>query len=418
VERSVLSGNSGIPIEDRNGQAGLFNTVVYVDNRIHSPHFGPKVYKNTPRSFSALTVAELNSLVVPFDKGRGNSHHTSPPAAASLVAAPGVIAGTTAGDPALDSAFIGYIWSGTSAELAGGGLGVKAGLLEVTQPGAFELRVTGDGADSATVIVDDGGGGTGGAGAVGFTSTSFSAAETAPLATVTVGRTGGSQGAASIDYDTSNGTATAGQDYTAVGGTLEWANGDTANKSFHVPILDDVANDPGETFSVSLSQPTGVTVGSPAAATVTILDNENMPPCVDGEFQVCLLGRFLATIHWVRPNNQGQGEGRVTRLTDSSASFEFFEPGNVEVVLKMKDACALPAGNPLRNFWPFVAGLTNVRVELTIIDTASGAMRRFYNALGQPFFTPAADSPDGKANPPGAIQATTQALGAFPTCDV
>ena len=123
------------------------------------------------------------------------------------------------------------------------------------------------------------------------------------------------------------------------------------------------------------------------------------PPCTDGEFQVCLLGRFLATIHWVRPNNAGAGEGRVTKLTDSAASFEFFEAGNVEVVLKMKDACALPPGNPLRNFWPFVAGLTNVRVELTIIDTESGVTRKFFNALGQPFFTPAADSPDGKTNP-------------------
>jgi hypothetical protein len=84
----------------------------------------------------------------------------------------------------------------------------------------------------------------------------------------------------------------------------------------------------------------------------------------------------------------------------------------------MKDACGLPQSNPLRNFWAFVAGLTNVRVELTIIDTESGAVRRFFNGLGQPFFTPAADSPDGKANPPGAILATTEALGALPTCDV
>ena len=119
----------------------------------------------------------------------------------------------------------------------------------------------------------------------------------------------------------------------------------------------------------------------------------------------------------MRPNNQGEGEGRAIKLTDSAASFEFFEVGNVEVVVKMKDACTLPPGNPLRNFWVFVAGLTNVRVELTIIDTESGAMRRFFNALDQPFFTPAADSPDGQANPPGAIQATTEALGAFPTCD-
>ena len=266
-----------------------------------------------------------------------------------------------------------------------------------------------------TIVDDDGATPTG---TVQFTSTSFSIAETLPQATVSVSRTGGSQGAASVDYDTSNGTATAGQDYTAVGGTLNWANGDAADKSFNIPILDDLDSEAAETLSIALSQPSGATLGSPAAATLTIFDNENVPPCVDGEFQVCLLGRFLASIHWVRPNNQGQGEGRVAKLTDSAASFEFFEPGNVEVVLKMKDACALPQSNPLRNFWAFVAGLTNVRVKLTIIDTESGAMRRFFNGLSQPFFTPAADSPDGKANPPGAILATTEALGAFPTCDV
>ena len=73
---------------------------------------------------------------------------------------------------------------------------------------------------TVTILEDDSSTSTG---AVGFTSASFSVAETAPQATVTVSRTGGSQGAASVDYDTSNGTATAGQDYTAVGGTLSWA---------------------------------------------------------------------------------------------------------------------------------------------------------------------------------------------------
>jgi hypothetical protein len=265
-----------------------------------------------------------------------------------------------------------------------------------------------------TIVDDDSGGATG---TVEFTSASFSAAETSAQATVTVKRTGGAQGAASIDYETSNGTAMAGEDYTQVGGTLDWANGDTADKTLQVPILDDIASESGETISITLHQPVGVTMGSPAAATVTIFDDESAPPCVDGELQACLLGRFLATIHWVRANGQS-GEGRVTKLTDSAAAFEFFEPGNVEVVLKMKDACALPPGNPLRSFWPFVAGLTNVRVELTIIDTESGAVRRFYNAVDQPFFTAAPDSPDGGANPPGAIQATLDGLGAFATCDI
>ena len=264
---------------------------------------------------------------------------------------------------------------------------------------------------TATVTVVDDDGATASSGAVGFTSASFSVAETAPHATVTVSRSGGSQGAVSVDFDTSNGTATAGQDYTAVGGTLNWADGDAADKSFSVPILDDTANEGSETISISFSQPTGVAVGSPAAATVTIFDNESTPPCVDGELlAVRLLGRFLATIHWVRPNQQA-GEGRVTKLTDSAAAFEFFEPGNIEVVLKIKDACALPQGNPLRSYWPFVAGLTNVRVELTIIEHPERRGAALLQRARQVVLHAGAGLARRNTNPPGAIQATLEAWG-------
>lgn len=268
---------------------------------------------------------------------------------------------------------------------------------------------------SATLtIVDDDGAVT--AGVLGFTETAWSVGEAEPFAVVEVGRAGGAQGEVSVEIDTLDGSATAGEDYTAVGGTLTWANGEDEDQAFHIPVLDDIEVEGDETLSVVLSQPTGGATLGTASSIVTIHDNETLPDCEDGDFQVCLLERFLVLIHWVRRNGES-GEGRSTKLTDSAASFEFFEPGNVEVVVKMRDACALPDGNPIRNFWVFVAGLTNVRVELTMIDTTTGATRRFYNALDSPFFTPAPDSPDGKENPPGAIQATTAALGAFATCD-
>jgi hypothetical protein len=264
-------------------------------------------------------------------------------------------------------------------------------------------------------IVDDDGATT--AGQVGFTSTGFTVGEAEPLATVSVSRTGGSEGGVAVEYDTSDGVAKAGQDYTAVGGSLNWASGDGADKVFQIPILDDIDFEGDEAFSVSLSQATGgATIGQAADAVVTINDNEGIPDCEDGDAQVCLLERFLVKIHFATSGGQS-GDARAIKLTNSASSFEFFEVGNVEVVVKMKDGCGFPTGNPIRNFWVFIAGLTNVRVEVTIIDTRTGATRRFYNALSTPFFTAAADSPDGKQNPPGAIQATTVALGAFPTCD-
>ena len=81
---------------------------------------------------------------------------------------------------------------------------------------------------------------------------------TASRATISVTRTGGSANAVSVDYATvAGGTATAGADYTSTSGTLNWANGDTATKTFTVLILDDNLVEPTETVNLTLSTPTG-----------------------------------------------------------------------------------------------------------------------------------------------------------------
>src|SRR5262249_26691779 len=89
-------------------------------------------------------------------------------------------------------------------------------------------------------------------------------------ATITVTRTGGSNVPVSVNYATSNGTATAGSDYTATSGTLNFGVGETS-KTFTIPILDDTAVENPETVTLTLSNPTGgATLGSPATATLTI----------------------------------------------------------------------------------------------------------------------------------------------------
>ncbi len=111
-------------------------------------------------------------------------------------------------------------------------------------------------------------------GSMQFSASAYTVNENGGTVTITVPRTGGSHGAASVNYATSNGTATAGSDYTDRSGTLNWEDGDAASKTFTVPISDDAVTEGNETFTVNLSGATGASLGSPASTTVTIVDND------------------------------------------------------------------------------------------------------------------------------------------------
>lgn len=99
--------------------------------------------------------------------------------------------------------------------------------------------------------------------------------ETAGSVALLVRRLGGNTGAITVTYTTANDTALAGTDYTAATGTVSWIDGDTADKTFTIPILDAGRVGGSVDFNVTLSAPTGGAVlGSPATAKVVITDND------------------------------------------------------------------------------------------------------------------------------------------------
>ena len=72
-----------------------------------------------------------------------------------------------------------------------------------------------------------------------------------------------------VDYATSDGTATAGTDYTSTSGTLTFDAG-TTSKTISVPIADDETDESDETFTVTLSNASGADLGtSTATGTIT-----------------------------------------------------------------------------------------------------------------------------------------------------
>ena len=95
-------------------------------------------------------------------------------------------------------------------------------------------------------------------------------------------------GTVSVDYATADGSATAGEDYTATSGTLTFNAGETT-KTVSVPLLDDVVNDGGETFTLTLSNPSGAWIED-GEATGTIENDDAMPAAWTARF-----GRSVAT---------------------------------------------------------------------------------------------------------------------------
>jgi hypothetical protein len=75
----------------------------------------------------------------------------------------------------------------------------------------------------------------------------------------------------SVQYVTSNGTATSGSDYTSTTGTLTF-NAGVTTQTVTIPILNDSVTEADETFTLTLSNPTNALLGSTASVTTTITD--------------------------------------------------------------------------------------------------------------------------------------------------
>ncbi len=100
--------------------------------------------------------------------------------------------------------------------------------------------------------------------------------EDAPKAVLTVRLTGQSQADVTVQFETEDGTAFAGSDYTSASGTLTILGGDTT-ATVEVTLTDDTVYEGGESFLVTLSAPQGASLGAQSFATVQLTDDEPMP---------------------------------------------------------------------------------------------------------------------------------------------
>ncbi len=337
-----------------------------------------------------------------------------------------------------------------------------------------------------TVVVADAGGGGGGGqpqpGTIGFSLASYTVNEGAGTATVTVQRTGGADGAVSVQYAATAGTATAGQDFNPASGTLSWADQDSADKTFTVKVINDTLPEPSETVLLALSNPTGGATLDNARknATLTILDNDGggggggplaaptnlqavvrstseidltwtdnsssetgfsverrttastyevvatagpnttsaavtgldpgsfslfrvratgagatfspyssevatatfaVPgPCVAGPNSICVTNnRFKIDVAFRTSTANGLGFPVALPSAPASGLFYFFDPTNIEMLIKVLDACV----PPYNHYWVYFAATTNVEFSTVVTDTQNGQTRAYFNPLNR-----------------------------------
>ena len=115
-------------------------------------------------------------------------------------------------------------------------------------------------------------------------------------ATFTVTLSAATSQPVTVDYATSDGSATAGVDYTRTSGVLTIAAGDR-RAMVEVPILDDDTLEDSETFTVTLSAPTNATIeDSRGVGTITDANDADKPPSLSiGDVTVAELPDAVAT---------------------------------------------------------------------------------------------------------------------------
>ena len=156
-----------------------------------------------------------------------------------------------------------------------------------------------------------------------------SAVENSGFATVTITRVGGSTGDVSVDYVTFDDTATAGVDYVAASGTLQFADGETS-KSVDVLLIDDDDEEGTESFSFRLVSSDGAGLLAPRTATINMIDDDSLLPAFgsfDSEIGLQLNGNAVVQGGELRlvaaaPQQRGSTYYTTPLPVDSNTSFQ------------------------------------------------------------------------------------------------
>lgn len=97
--------------------------------------------------------------------------------------------------------------------------------------------------------------------------------------------------------------------------------------------------------------------------------------CFSSPTVLCLGNRYAVTVDWsTEQGGGGAGEGFAVPETIDTGMFWFFEPSNLELMIKVLDACPVNGRT-----WVFFSGLTNVGFTLRVTDTETDETLTYEN---------------------------------------
>jgi PKD repeat protein len=103
--------------------------------------------------------------------------------------------------------------------------------------------------------------------------------------------------------------------------------------------------------------------------------------CSSDATTLCLLGGRFQVRAGYQDYGGKVGTGQAVALTPDTGYFWFFDSANVEVISKMVSFC----GGGTNNIGIYTGGLTDIGVTLTVLDTRTGLVKTYTNAVGNPF---------------------------------
>ena len=114
-----------------------------------------------------------------------------------------------------------------------------------------------------------------------FSAASATADEGDGTVALTVQKSGTTLVDATVSYQTADGTATGGSDFTTIASTDLVFKASESSKSFNVSLTNDSTDEPAEAFTVNLTAGADAKLGSPSSQTVNLTDNDATPVTLD-----------------------------------------------------------------------------------------------------------------------------------------